>query len=207
NLAPGIERFAADVASPPIRARATLAGNIVNASPIADLTSMLLALGARLVLEGGPEGERLLELSDFFLGYKKTDIRDGERMRGILIPASPLRFNFEKAAKRARLDIATVNTAMAVTISPDGGIASVRASAGGVAPVPMRMAALEEAMVGKQPSAALAREAGKLAYDCGSPIGDVRGSAGYRRRLMERLTWAPFIRLWPELGLEKELLA
>lgn len=207
NLAPGIERFAADVASPPIRARATLAGNIVNASPIADLTSMLLALGARLVLEGGPEGEHLLELSDFFLGYKKTDIRDGERVRGILIPASPLRFNFEKAAKRARLDIATVNTAMAVTISPDGGIASVRASAGGVAPVPLRMAALENAMVGKQPSAALAREAGKLAYECGSPIGDVRGSAGYRRRLMERLTWAHFIRLWPELGLEKELLA
>jgi xanthine dehydrogenase small subunit len=207
EAAPGIGRFAADIASPPIRARATLTGNIANASPIADMTAILIALGARLVLEGDPGGERLVELPDFFLGYKKLDLRSGERIRGIVLPGETVRFNFEKAAKRARLDIATVNSALAVRMAPDGSIAQARYAAGGIAPVPLRLKEAEALLIGKKPSAALARQLGALAFDAGSPISDVRGGSLYRRRLMERLAWAHCIRLWPELKLEEELLA
>lgn len=206
GIAPGIERYAAEIASPPIRARATLVGNIVNASPIADMTDMLIALGARVVVEGGGR-LRSAELERFFLGYKKLDLRAGERVRTLRVPAEAVRFSFEKAAKRARLDIATVNTALAVRMAADGTIAAARYAAGGVAPVPLRLDAAERLLVGRRPSADLARELGRLAYASGSPIGDVRGSSEYRRRLMERLAWAHCIRLWPELKLEEELLA
>lgn len=206
KLAPGIERYAVEIASPPIRARATLVGNIVNASPIADMTAMLIALSARVVVEGGGR-IRFVELERFFLGYKKLDLRAGERVVALHVPAEALRFSFEKAAKRARLDIATVNTAMAVRMAADGTIAAARYAAGGVAPVPLRLEAAEQLLVGRRPSADLARELGRLAYASGSPIGDVRGSSEYRRRLMERLAWAHCVRLWPELKLEEELLA
>jgi CO/xanthine dehydrogenase FAD-binding subunit len=64
---------------------------------------------------------------------------------------------------------------------------------------------IEAALIGQKPSAALARQIGGMAMQAGSPIGDVRGSSGYRRRLMERFAWAHFIRLWPQLKLEEEL--
>ncbi|OHD82384.1 MAG: hypothetical protein A3J97_16530 [Spirochaetes bacterium RIFOXYC1_FULL_54_7] len=222
-VAPGIERFERDIASPPIRNRATLAGNIANASPIADMTAILIALDARLELraaysEGpsieasgnpnapdGKDSTRYVSLPEFFLGYKKIDLEPGERIRSILIPAQPVLFNFEKAAKRARLDIATVNSAIGLTLGPDGTITAARYAAGGVAPVPLRLQDIEAALTGKKPSAALAREIGSMAMQAGSPIGDVRGSSAYRRRLMERFAWAHFIRLWPQLKLEEEL--
>jgi xanthine dehydrogenase small subunit len=222
-IAPGIDRFERDIASPPIRNRATLAGNIANASPIADMTAILIALDARLELratstEGssvgtsgssaapdGKDSRRYVDLPAFFLGYKKIDLKPGERIGAILIPAVPVLFNFEKAAKRARLDIATVNSAIGLTLGSDGTITAARYAAGGIAPVPLRLGEIEAALVGNKPSAALARGIGSLAMQAGSPIGDVRGSSAYRRRLMERFAWAHFIRLWPQLKLEEEL--
>jgi xanthine dehydrogenase small subunit len=206
KAAPGIERHEFDVASPPIRNRATLAGNIVNASPIADMTAMLIALGADLSL-AGPSGPRSLALEDFFLGYKKIDLRDGERVEEIAFRGGWSRFAFEKASKRERLDIATVNCAAAVVMAPDGTIARARYAAGGVAATPLRLRDIEAAMAGRRPSAALAREMGSLAAGAGSPMSDVRGSSTYRKRLLERLAWAACVRLWPELRLEEELLA
>ncbi|GAB1482455.1 xanthine dehydrogenase small subunit [Treponema sp.] len=207
-IAPGIEGFQLDIASPPIRNRATLAGNIANASPIADMTAILIALDARLELHAATaDGDslRYLDLPEFFLSYKKTDLRPGERISAILIPAKTVLFNFEKAAKRARLDIATVNSAIALSLGPDGSIRAACYAAGGIAPVPLRLRGVEASLIGKKPSAALAREVGSMAMEAGSPIGDVRGSSGYRRRLMERFAWAHFIRLWPQLKLEEEL--
>jgi xanthine dehydrogenase small subunit len=209
-IAPGIERFERDIASPPIRNRATLAGNIANASPIADMTAILIALDAKLELraadgQGSKGNIRYVNLPGFFLGYKKIDLKPGERISAILIPAQPVLFNFEKAAKRARLDIATVNSAIGLTLGTDGAITAARYAAGGIAPVPLRLPEIEAALIGKKPSAALARQIGGMAMQAGSPIGDVRGSSGYRRRLMERFAWAHFIRLWPGMKLEEEL--
>ncbi len=213
--APGIERFSELVASLPIRNRATLAGNVANASPIADMTAMLMALGALLVVGDGAENtagdsvarSRVVPLDKFFIAYKKVDLVPGERIISLRLPAVPVRFSFEKVAKRARLDIASVNTAMAVTVAGDGTIARARFSAGGIAATPLCIRAVEELIEGKAPRASLARAAGKLARDSGTPLSDVRGSAEYRKRLMERLTWAHFMRLWPELRMEEELLS
>ncbi len=207
GAAPGIEDSELSIASPPIRNRATLAGNIVNASPIADMTAMLIALGAIVEMSGGEKGRRSVPLEDFFLGYKKIDLRQGERVVGIEFEGGWTRFAFEKASKRERLDIATVNCAVAVRMAADGTIAAARYSAGGVAATPLRLLDVEKAMAGRKPSAALAREVGSLASAAGSPMSDVRGSSVYRKRLLERLAWAAFTRLWPRLMLEEELLA
>jgi len=143
---PGIEAFEDLVASPGIRSRATLTGNIANASPVADMTAMLLALDAQLVLLDTSTGSsrRTVALDRFFLSYKKTAAAETEELDEILLPLStPDRkvqccFNFEKAAKRDRLDIAAVNTACWIlfedTAAAYGGVStevgrSVNASA------------------------------------------------------------------------------
>jgi xanthine dehydrogenase small subunit len=173
-----------------LRNKATLAGNIVNASPIGDATIMLLALGARLVItaEGGKTRE--VPLDKFYLGYKQTDLACGELVSEIVIPLPPkgARYRFEKVANRARLDIAAVNSAMLMTFARDGAITGLRVSAGGVAPVPTLLAL--DSLKGCKPGPAAAEAAGKAAEAEARPIDDTRGSADYKRRLLGQLVRA-----------------
>ena len=203
---PGIETYERLFASGPVRARATLAGNIANASPVADMTAVLIALGARLRLRGGA-GTRELPLERFFLAYKKIDLGPEESIRAILIPASGegLFFSFEKASKRARLDIAAVNSAFACRVDPGGSLRGVRLSAGGAGPTPIYLERAAAFLEGKSVSAASARVAADLAVaDC-SPQSDVRGSASYRSAMLKRFVWAHLIRLSPGSTLAEEL--
>ncbi len=204
--APGIERFEALVASPHIRARATLAGNIANASPVADLTAMLLALDARLVLSGA-SGARELALADFFLGYKKTALDGDGIIETILLPAAPRAFSFEKAARRERLDIAAVNTALSLAVDSGGAMRGVIVSAGGVGPVPLLLRKAAAALEGRKPSAHAFREAMEAARAEVAPISDVRGSAEFRKRVLGRLLAAHALRLFPGGFSVEELLA
>jgi xanthine dehydrogenase small subunit len=208
GLVPGIVAFEAILASPLVRERATLGGNLANASPVGDLSSMLIALGARLRIEG-PSGKRELSVEKLFLGYKKLDLRVNEIISAILLPASkaPRRFNFEKASKREKLDIAAVNTAALFELEGEGskGIARATISAGGVAPVPLLLAKASAYLEGRIVCAETALEAARIAASEVSPIGDVRGSADYRRRVLERLVLGHFIRLFPGAGVEEAI--
>lgn len=227
--APGIEDFEGSFASTLIRNLATVGGNIANASPVGDLTSMLLACGARLVIgpldldekgnlpTQGPS-DRLVALEDFFLGYKKIDLKPGEVLKAIRLPARPeeraepaLLFSFEKISKRKILDIAAVNTAMSFRIE-DGRFRGVRISAGGVAPTPVllrRAAAVLEGTAcprgDARALASLARGTAAAAREEITPISDVRGSASYRRQILGRLVLAHFIRFFGEDGIAEEL--
>jgi xanthine dehydrogenase small subunit len=213
SLAPGIGSFEGEMASSLIRGRATLGGNVANASPIADMTAILIALGAELVIEKRSDGSRRrLPLARFFLGYKKLDLGAGELIAGFRIPvpapgAKP-RFNFEKVAKRRHLDIASVNSA-AFLMTEGGGakphIASALVSAGGVAATPLLLSKTSAFLSGRIADATTAREAAAIAVSEIAPISDVRGSADYRRRLLERLVLGHFIRLFPESGIAEEL--
>jgi len=205
----GIAGFEACLASPLVRERATLGGNIANASPVGDLTSMLIALGAMLRIEGAGE-TRELALEAFFLGYKKLDLKPGEFISAILLPASrPFAlFNFEKVSKRERLDIAVVNSAASFEIEGEAGrmrVIRARISAGGVAPIPLLLAKTQAYLEGKIVESGTALEAARIAASEAAPISDVRGSADYRRRLLERLVLAHFVRLFPGLGIEEAI--
>ena len=117
-------------------------------------------------------------------------------------------FNFEKVSKRERLDIAAVNSAASFEVEAAGAktrIIHARISAGGVAPVPLFLAAASSFLEGKVVDAATAKEASRLASEEAKPIDDVRGAADYRRRLLGRLVLAHFIRLFPGAGVEEAL--
>jgi len=216
---PDIETFESLVASPGIRSRATLTGNIANASPVADMTAMLLALDAQLVLldTSTVSSRRTIALDQFFLSYKKTAAGDTEELDEILLPlyhsGRPQScFNFEKAAKRDRLDIAAVNTACWILLEDSPSVASspvirkLRISAGGVGPVPMVLANPAKILEGQVLTTSLVVAAADGALAEINPISDVRGSAEYRRQALRRLILAHFIKLFPHIIDEEVLL-
>jgi len=175
-----------------LRNKATLSGNIINASPIGDVTIILLALGARLVIEDRDGGTRETPLSGFYLGYKKMALSCGELVREIVIPfLKGARFNFEKVSNRTTLDIAAVNTALCLATSPDGGIVDLRISAGGVAPVPLLIGGLE-AFHGRKLDSETIEAIARTAMDAAAPIDDIRGSAAYKKLLLKQLVLAHF---------------
>ena len=188
-----------------IRNRATLGGNFANASPIGDLSVLMLALEAELELEG-EKGRRILPLSRFFLDYKRTALEEGEIIRLVRIPAETARarVHFEKVSRRSHQDIASVNTALAVW-EENGTIRKVRLSAGGVAPVPLLFEEVPRLLEGRALTPARIREAAERAAAEARPISDVRGSAAYKGELLRRLTIAHFIALFPQRNLEEAL--
>ena len=176
-----------------LRNKATITGNLVNASPIGDATIILLALDARLVLTDTAGATRQTPLDRFFLGYKKCDLACGELITEILIPlpGPGTRFNFEKVSNRVILDIAAVNSALRVTTAPDGTIQDLRISAGGVGPVPLLVPGLE-AFCGRLPDAPTVNAIADAVADAAKPIDDIRGSAAYKGLLIRQLALAHF---------------
>ncbi|NJD11138.1 MAG: 2Fe-2S iron-sulfur cluster binding domain-containing protein [Gemmatimonadetes bacterium] len=199
GLLPGIEGHLRLAASRPIRHRATVAGNLVNASPIGDLSILLLALGTFVRLSGRG-GARELPLRALFTGYKQLALQDGELVTEVGFDAPPegAVFSFEKVSRRRHLDIASVNSAM-LAVARAGRIESMSLSAGGVAPVPLHLSRASAFLAGAPLDAATLRAAMAVAQEEIAPISDVRGSAGYKRSLLGRLLTAHFLRLAPEL--------
>lgn len=202
SLLPRLPEYLRLVSSTPIRNMGTVAGNFVNASPIGDLTILFLALGADITLAGAAGASRTLPLAGFYLGYKKLAKAADEQVTEISFPA-PLAsdfFNFEKVSKRTHLDIASVNTAAWLRVE-NGVIAAARLSAGGVGPVPLLLARTGEYLLGRALSAATVVGANEVMQEEISPIGDVRGTAAYKRLLLRQLLFAHFLRFAPELTL------
>jgi len=199
----GLDRAMSLMGSLPIRHRATIAGNIVNASPIGDMTVILLALDAEIGLLNG-HTRRSLPLRDFFLGYKELDLQPGELVEWVRFaaPGDGALFNFEKVSKRTHLDIASVNTAASLRIE-EGRIAHACLAAGGVAPIPMQLPQTADYLSGREPTTAAAIAAADIARSEVTPISDVRGSADYKRLLLGQLILAHFNVLF---GIEEGLV-
>lgn len=211
---PGWREHLGLIASAQIRQRATVGGNIVNASPIGDLAVYFLALGTEVKIEkdgmepGGEEAGRTVKLEDFFLGYKKLDLQPGEAVKefSFSLPDEGGAINFEKVSRRTHLDIASVNSALRLeTAKEKGGVKIVSAglAAGGVAPVPLLLRKAGGVLSGKGSSgnrltAELVKEAAEAADEEINPITDIRGSAEYKRLLLRQLIYAHFVTLFPE---------
>lgn len=181
------------VSSTPIRNIATVGGNLINASPIGDLTIFLLALDAMLVFSNGEQTRELL-LRQLYKGYKTLDKQPGEQLQSISfeLPGSNTYFNFEKVSKRTNLDIASVNSAMCLTIK-ENKIQHIRISAGGVAPVPTLLEKTNTFLQGKPINDITINEAIAIAQTEISPISDARGTSDYKRLLLGQLIKAHFI--------------
>jgi len=180
-------------ASPPIRNRATLGGNLVTASPIGDAAPLLAALDA-VVHVAGPDGRRAIPLASFFIAYRRTAMRPGEILAAIEIPKPfPERVRFYKVAKRRLDDISTVSAAMAMDRDPGGRVRRARFAFGGVAATPLRVIEAEEAVTGQPWTEAAVERVQRILDRTLAPISDARGSAAYRtqvaKSLVEKFFW------------------
>jgi xanthine dehydrogenase small subunit len=172
--------------SPAVRAAATVAGNLVNGSPAADLAPVLLVLGSRVELRG-EGGSRTVGLEDFYQGYRRVDVRPGELVAAIHVPDPPdgSQLHLEKVAKRGYNDIASVS--LAVLRTPDGAI---RIAAGGVGATPLLLPRTAAMLGGDLSDVAVLRSAWAVLAAEVSPIDDLRGSAAYKRSLLQHLLLA-----------------
>ena len=180
-------------ASPPIRHRATLGGNLGTASPIGDSAPLLLALDASIHI-AGPVGPRVQPLSSFFTGYRKTVLQRGEIIRSIEIP-KPLSavVRFYKVAKRRLDDISTVAAAMALDRDRSGRVRRARFAFGGVAATPLLVVEAEQAILGQVWNESAVERVQQVLSRVLTPMSDHRGSKEYRREvaksLVEKFWW------------------
>jgi carbon-monoxide dehydrogenase medium subunit len=184
---PSVCSAAASMAGQQIRNVGTLGGNLVNAVPSADLPPILIALSAKVHLVG-TAGERTVALEEFFAGPGLTVLQTGEILTEVIIPEQKTTgSNYIKFGLRKAEALAVVGVASAVTMQ-GGTIAEARVALGAVAPTPLRVRDAEDALRGQRPSSELLARAGKIAAAACKPITDIRGSAEYRRHLVEVLT-------------------
>jgi xanthine dehydrogenase small subunit len=180
-------------ASPLIRNRATLGGNLATASPIGDAAPMLLALNA-IVHVAGSSGRRSIPLSSFFTGYRKTAMEPGELIAALEIPKPlPTFVRFYKVAKRRLDDISTVAAAMAIDIDPHGKVGRARFAFGGMAATPLRSTEAESAIVDQPWNDAAVERVQAVLDKTMAPMSDHRGSKEYRlevsKSLVEKFRW------------------
>jgi xanthine dehydrogenase small subunit len=174
-------------ASPPIRNRATLGGNLATASPIGDGAPLLLALDASLQI-AGPLGRREMPLSSFFTGYRRTALQKDELIVSIDIPTpAPAVLSFYKVAKRRLDDISTVAAAMAVDLDGAGRVRRSRLAFGGVAATPIRLIEAEHTLTGQPWDDAAVRRVQQIIEQTLTPMSDHRGSREYRLQVSSSL--------------------
>jgi len=190
----------------PIRNRATIAGNIVNASPIADITNILLVLNSDVHLHYEKK-KRTIPLIKFYKGYKQLNKTRNELITAVSfsIPKSKSLFNFEKISRRTFLDIASVNSSISIKTSANV-IEDVHISAGGVSPVPLYLRSTRKFLLNKKISLENIKHAVKIALAEISPISDARGSSEYKSLLLRQLVYSHFIKLFPQNFKHEEFL-
>lgn len=185
---PILSQAASVLASVEVRNRATVGGNLCNASPAADMAPSLLALDAKAVIASS-KGERVIPLEAFFVGPGKTCLKQGELLVRLEVPAMGPRTGGEyiKLGIRKAMEISLVGAAAVLRVE-GGKCEDARLALGSVAPKPMRAKKAEGVLKGKKVDqgviAAAADEASKEA----SPITDIRGSEWYRREMVRVLS-------------------
>ncbi len=186
--APCLRAAAAVFASPLVRNRATLGGNLADGSPAADTAPPLLALDAEVELASAAD-RRWVPLDEFFLHVRKTQLRPGEIITAARWKAAGAGTYtaYQKLGLRKADAISVVSAAVRVDVMEDGRIGTARIALGSVAPVPLRAKAAEAALLGQALTPAAAREAAELAAQAASPISDLRASAEYRREMVSVL--------------------
>jgi len=170
-----------------VRNAGTIGGNIANGSPIGDMPPGLIAIGAKLLLRN-LDGQRCIDLEDFFISYGKQDLESGEFVERILLPepGNNQVFATYKISKRFEQDISAVCAAFSIQLCDDV-IADARVCYGGMAETPKRAMACEQVLNGSSWCQDTIDKAKQALLDDFKPISDMRASAGYRHQVSQNL--------------------
>ena len=184
--APALAEAIKVLASTQIRNRATIAGNLCNASPAADTAPPLLVLDASVKLQSAG-GERVVPLSQLFLGPEQTVIKPDEILTEVIIPLQEGASAFIKLGRRKAFTLSVASVAAFAEVN-NGKFEEVRVALGAVAPTPIRARKVEETLKGKDVSEGNVEKAAQLVKEECRPITDVRASAEYRTEMSYVLT-------------------
>ena len=178
---PGVVEATELIGSTQIQGRATMVGNLCNASPAADAVPALIAAGA-VVSVAGPDGRRDVPAQQIATGPGQTSLAKGEIVVSVLLPARPPRSSdaYLRFIPRTEMDIAVVGVGVSLTLDEDGTCAAARVSLGAVAEVALLVAEAADALIGtKIDDGALEALAAAASAAC-RPIDDKRGTKEYR---------------------------
>lgn len=186
---PGLVDAAALIGGIQVQSRASLGGNLCNASPAADASPALMALGARLVVASAA-GTRQLPVEEFFLGPGKNALQPGELLLQVNIPAQPPNSNahYLRFIPRNEMDIAVASAGVRFALNGEGRIESARVAIGAVAATPLMVPAAAAALNGSLPTEETFAAAGAASAALATPINDMRGSVAQRNQLVHVLT-------------------
>jgi carbon-monoxide dehydrogenase medium subunit len=181
-----ISETAHKIADQQVRNRGTIGGSLAHGDPASDLPTVLLTLDGSVTVQG-PDGQRVIEAADLFKGYMSTDVRQGEILTEVRLPAlDGARGAYEKFTRRAE-DWAMVGV-LAVVEESDGAVADVRIGLTHMASTPLRAGAVEEALRGKPLDAESIAAAAEHADEGTDPPADLNASTEYKRHLARVLT-------------------
>jgi carbon-monoxide dehydrogenase medium subunit len=186
---PLLSQAAGSVASYQIRNRATLGGNLCNASPCADTAPAVLVLEGQLVISSAV-GERVVPASQFFRGPGHTALKPGEFLTAVRFPppATKSAARYLKLGRCRSGDLSLVGVAIMGFHDPVSAAYRFRIGLGSVAPTPLRVPRAEEVLAASRLSESVLAQAAQQAMDASSPITDVRGTASYQRAMVRTLT-------------------
>ena len=176
-----------EIGAPQLRGRATVAGNLVTASPANDTYSALIALGATVSI-AGMNGERTVPVESFSTGFRQTVLEPGELVTAIAVPKlrPSQRGIYRKLGLRRAQAISVIH--LAIVLDLDGDLVrSARVAYGCLAPTVVRGTQTEAYLTGRRLTPETCADAGRIALQDVSPIDDIRGTASYRLATLERL--------------------
>ena len=176
------------IADPSVRNMATVGGNLAHGDPANDHPATMLALRASVVAEG-PNGTREIKIDDFFPDFFTTALVEDEILTEIRIPSPPSASGgtYLKIERKVG-DYAAAAVACQLNIDSSGSIENIGLGLTNVGSTPIRASSAEELLKGKKPDENMLAEAGRLTAADSEPMEDLRGSAEYKRALVNELT-------------------
>jgi CO/xanthine dehydrogenase FAD-binding subunit len=187
---PGLMDAATLIGGVQIQGRASMGGNLCNASPAADSVPALIAHSAIAVI-AGPSGTREVPVEEFCIAPGRTQLQNGEFLLSLRLPAPAAGFGaaYLRFIPRNEMDIAVVGVGASVTLDESRTtFVAARIALGAVAPTPLYVPEAGASLVGKRVSAEAIEEAAKIAQAAARPISDMRGTAEYRKHLSAVMT-------------------
>lgn len=194
-----LSETAKDMAAVQVRNRATVGGNLCNASPSADMAPPLIAMDAYANISSY-DNKRMISLSQFFVAPGKTDLKDGEILEEILLPPPSARSAcVYLKQKRNAMDLATIGVAVNISLDNDEILNSIKIVLGAVGPTPINAYAAANFLIGQKINKKVIKEGAKIAAQEAKPITDIRASKEYRIYMTEALVEEAMLIAWDRI--------